>query len=549
MGDTFQKVRAGEPLQIQAETFNAFVDAARHHRQSQRSVSAETTDGSPMDSGRTRVRNQTGADCRRYEVLRIGNPLFGPSDNLLEYLNHTSFAGLAIEADDEDRVAILQEPCPQDAIREAIHSGVSIVWLTGETGLRRATTRANAYVLEASEHGPFTVLHDPGPANQERLAVVRFGQSPLNETVFFEITATCEDEDIGGPSVCGCGGLAGCFEATVLYEACGSHAPRQLKVYDLCRLGGDDTGEDLVGRRGVAVRMRRKLSGEESEDCCCWVVVSLCPPEDDSSSSESSEGTEETEATNEFTDSEPEGTEEFTDPEGSDDSEPENSEPDPEDTYLGTDTGDGTDGGSDDTGEGTETTDGTGGTGGETGDGSDGTGDGSGTDDGTDDTGAGTETTEGTGDGTEGTGDETGEGTGTSTEDGDQTATGTGLGSDDESGSGSGDDDGSGTDDSPGLAPVMGRGQATDPGTGPAAPLGRATARRGRDPAATRKPVLGAALAAGRGPGKVPGPGTAPARAMSPARTNRRPLYRRPGRRPATRPCSSRNAPRSGSMM
>ena len=75
MGDTFQKVRAGEPLQIQAETFNAFVDAARHHRQSQRSVAAETTDGSPPDSGRTRLKNQSGEDRRRSghaaDVMRL----------------------------------------------------------------------------------------------------------------------------------------------------------------------------------------------------------------------------------------------------------------------------------------------------------------------------------------------------------------------------------------------------------------------------------------------------------------------------------------------
>ncbi len=456
MGEPLKKVKSGDPLRIPAETFNSFVDAARHHRDNQRSVSADMTDGSPGDSGRTKLKNQSGADRRRFEVLQLGNPLFGPDDNFLEYINHTSFAGLAIAEDGEDRVAILQEPAPSGRIRDAIHDGVSIVRLTGDIDRKRATTREDEFVLVTSEHGPFTVLHDPGPANQERLGVVRFGVAAANETVFFEITSISQappDQD------CGCAGPGIIFNAQVLYEACGTDAPEQIQVSDLCGAYFEGDPEELIGRRGTAVRMRRKLTGGDPEDCCCWVLITLCPPDEDTSEDDT-DFTEfpPTEDTQHQSYSEETEESEFPTDEGSDTQEESeegtDTEPDPPGTGTEDETGTG-----DETGDVTGTGDGTGD---DTGTGRD-----TGTGDETDATDESTEPTDGTEDQTEeetGTGESTADETGTGTEIGsdEETGSGTDIGTGEETGSDSEDESGTGTGDGP-DPPDTGTG---DDGTG-----------------------------------------------------------------------------------
>lgn len=174
MGDAFKKVRPGDPLHIAAETFNTLLDVAREFR-SRRQSSGREPLADRTSIGRTKVRNETGGDREMFEVLHLAGPLIGPADHAAEYLHHTSFAGDAVTQAGEERVAILQEPCPAGAIRPAIHAGVSIARLTGPAGKRRGTTVPGEYALQAADDGPFVILYDPGPEESERFAVVRFG--------------------------------------------------------------------------------------------------------------------------------------------------------------------------------------------------------------------------------------------------------------------------------------------------------------------------------------------------------------------------------------
>ena len=76
---TLQKVKPGDPLVIPAPTFNTFVDAANDflaRRQDQFQGSRPAARHSKI----VLVRNDSGADRARFDVLGIDAPVFGPAD-------------------------------------------------------------------------------------------------------------------------------------------------------------------------------------------------------------------------------------------------------------------------------------------------------------------------------------------------------------------------------------------------------------------------------------------------------------------------------------
>ena len=78
MGDALRKVKPGDPLAIPAEAFNAFIDAARDV-QSRRLAQRQGAQPA-QDPGTTvvLVRNDSGADRDRFDVLGIAGPLISP---------------------------------------------------------------------------------------------------------------------------------------------------------------------------------------------------------------------------------------------------------------------------------------------------------------------------------------------------------------------------------------------------------------------------------------------------------------------------------------
>ncbi|CAK9099169.1 Tape measure protein (TMP), partial [Durusdinium trenchii] len=123
------------------------------------------------------VKNASGDDRRTFEVLQIRETIFAAEDNEAAYQHQFAFVGEEVDQDDTPRVVILQTPAAEDAIRPARYAGVSQVRLTGPVGKPAAGPRSGAYALEAADAGPFTILHDPGPSDEERCAIVRFGRA------------------------------------------------------------------------------------------------------------------------------------------------------------------------------------------------------------------------------------------------------------------------------------------------------------------------------------------------------------------------------------
>jgi len=125
MGDALRKVKPGDPLAIPAEAFNAFIDAARDvqaRRLAQRQGAQPA-----QDPGTTvvLVRNDSGADRDRFDVLGISGPLIAPSDDLDAFKSRVTLTGVTpADPTHVGRFAVLTEPVADGEIGRAVISGV-----------------------------------------------------------------------------------------------------------------------------------------------------------------------------------------------------------------------------------------------------------------------------------------------------------------------------------------------------------------------------------------------------------------------------------------
>ena len=160
MGDTFKKVQSGDPLRIPAETFNTFVDAARDFKSRRQSRTREPQ-FEFRQTGIIPVKNNSGVDCSRFDVLGIDQPIFTPSDNLLSFQNQIAFVGVTpSEQDHLGRFVVLLEPLRDGMIGQACLSGVCPIQLNvldeehdwadvedGETDSLKTDTAGSAFIL------------------------------------------------------------------------------------------------------------------------------------------------------------------------------------------------------------------------------------------------------------------------------------------------------------------------------------------------------------------------------------------------------------------
>lgn len=175
MGDPFKKVRPGQPLRIPAETFNTFIDAARDFKARQRTV-ARTAQPAFQQTGIVPIRNDSGSDRDRFDVLGVGGVVIQPFENLLEFQNHPALVGVVPnEADHYGRFAVLLEPLRAGAIGRACLSGVCVVRLNvideshdfadvedGCTENLKTATVGSAFILwkEPADYGDYGGCYD-----------------------------------------------------------------------------------------------------------------------------------------------------------------------------------------------------------------------------------------------------------------------------------------------------------------------------------------------------------------------------------------------------
>lgn len=248
-----------------------------------------------LDQDRCWIINKTGqAFTKPYYVVQIDSMVSNPNTVDVEPLEFPYFRGAEPECNTTTQFAVLQDAPANNGWSVAVASGCTWVRLTGEMGKKFASVRAGEYTMEASDAGPATILADPGPANEERIARVRIGIIPA-EMVIFQLT---DPNEVGESGPCDCG--SGGWDASVTHTLCGGTAPDEIVVHDPMGLMAPYDENELRGSFGVAARMASQSDTEsgQCDACCCWNILALyvSPIESGSSSGSASGSASESES-------------------------------------------------------------------------------------------------------------------------------------------------------------------------------------------------------------------------------------------------------------
>src|SRR4051812_10440396 len=97
MADTFKTARPGEPLELAAEWKNIGNDVFQAYRRSRKTHSSPPVTLPRTQSTLIRLKNTSGADIDRFNVLKVGVPLFTPTTSLSEFQRVIVHEGPAAE--------------------------------------------------------------------------------------------------------------------------------------------------------------------------------------------------------------------------------------------------------------------------------------------------------------------------------------------------------------------------------------------------------------------------------------------------------------------
>ncbi|HXG09467.1 MAG TPA: hypothetical protein VNK04_06730 [Gemmataceae bacterium] len=194
-GDAFKKVQPGQRLEITAEAYNAFLDAARAVREHK--VFGTEASQFFRQSGIVKVRNASGADQGRFAVLGLTKPIILPTNNLDEFKRQVTFEGVVpVKYVHHGRFAVLLEPIAASKIGLAVVAGVVPVRLQVSLGQLYDCAEiidGSTQALRNQPHGSARVLWVETGGSTERWAVVRLDDGDYQAHVL--ITSNVPDSD------------------------------------------------------------------------------------------------------------------------------------------------------------------------------------------------------------------------------------------------------------------------------------------------------------------------------------------------------------------
>ena len=121
----FPRANPGDPLRIPASAWNRMRDATLQVERGGGTI-GRIIGGKPSPV-EVLVKNATVTDLSRYDVMAIGDPLFGPSVNLVEFQTNLCIQGVAPStAAHAGKWAVLLEPIAAGQIGRAVISGDTI---------------------------------------------------------------------------------------------------------------------------------------------------------------------------------------------------------------------------------------------------------------------------------------------------------------------------------------------------------------------------------------------------------------------------------------
>jgi len=183
MADVLKKVQRGQQLVIPASTYNAFVDAAQDYQR--RKLSQQSTGQSTSrDADMVLIKNGSGADRARFEILGINTPVITPTDNLDEFRNRVALSGVVPTAANHwGKFVVLAEPIRNGLLGQA--------WLSGVCPVKVDVANANHWHADIADNSAANLKSSGGGAAQilwkesgtgVKWAVVRLGR--WSPTVF-----------------------------------------------------------------------------------------------------------------------------------------------------------------------------------------------------------------------------------------------------------------------------------------------------------------------------------------------------------------------------
>jgi hypothetical protein len=177
MSDPLKKVKPGDPLKIPASTFNTFIDTARDFRARQQATSQQPRPGVKRDAV-VYVRNNSGADRGRFDVLGINTPVFTPSDALEAFQGGPALAGVTPTAAHGGRFMVMLTPTANGAIGTAMIDGVCAVKVnvTDEAHAFADVADGQAGYLASGSSGSAAILWKESGTGQ-KWAIVRLGNA------------------------------------------------------------------------------------------------------------------------------------------------------------------------------------------------------------------------------------------------------------------------------------------------------------------------------------------------------------------------------------
>lgn len=119
----FNRVNPGDKVGHSATMHNAFVAAAQSFQQTAISGGSKGRK-SIYPSTIVSVKNESGGDVDRFEIMRIDDVIFDPSTSLASFQNHPSFIGITPDGTHDASFVIAIEPIKDDATGKCMISGI-----------------------------------------------------------------------------------------------------------------------------------------------------------------------------------------------------------------------------------------------------------------------------------------------------------------------------------------------------------------------------------------------------------------------------------------
>lgn len=194
------KARPGPPGKLEFDTFNAVADAVNRVNGRERNIAREPS-RNVSNTGVIKVRNDSGADRDRFDILGVEGPIFERDDNDAFFKSSPALRGVVPQERHLGRFAVLQTPLPAGAIGRAVVSGWTVCRVKMEDEQHTAADVLPGTPGHLVSGGGIATLLTIEPAAQRQTAEIAYcvarlgggGAAPVRSTLWGRIVGYVND--------------------------------------------------------------------------------------------------------------------------------------------------------------------------------------------------------------------------------------------------------------------------------------------------------------------------------------------------------------------